>query len=97
VPLIAVDGFSREGPTPGQTITFVLARELTVRGQTLAQAGDVASGQVSQVSAPKAPGEPMSVALERATLHVGSVKSPCAAVKYGSRHSDAVQGVTRIR
>jgi len=49
VPLIAVDGFSAKGPTPGQRITFVLARELTVRGQTLAKAGDVASGQVSQV------------------------------------------------
>jgi len=76
VQLIAVDGFSAEGPAPGQMITFVLAQELTVRGQTLARAGEVASGRISQVSAPKTPGELMSVALERTTLHVGSVNVP---------------------
>jgi Carboxypeptidase regulatory-like domain len=76
VPLIAVDGFSAEGPAPGQIVTFVLAQELTVRGQTLANAGDVASGQVSQVSTASAAGEPMSVALDRVTLHAGSVNVP---------------------
>ena len=76
VPLIAVDGFGAEGPTPGQTITFVLAQELTVRGQTLAKAGDVASGQVAQVSGAKAAGEPVSIALDRVTLRAGSVNVP---------------------
>ncbi|MBV8730150.1 MAG: carboxypeptidase regulatory-like domain-containing protein [Acidobacteriia bacterium] len=76
VPLIAVDGFSAEGPAPGQTLTFVLARELTVRGQTLAKAGDVASGQVSQVNASNTPGEPVSVALDRVMLHSGNVIVP---------------------
>jgi Carboxypeptidase regulatory-like domain len=76
VPLIAVDSFGGEGPTPGQTITFVLSQELSVRGQTLAMPGDVATGQVSKVSAANAPGEPVSVALDPVALHVGSVSVP---------------------
>ncbi len=76
VPLFAVDGFSADGTTTGQTVIFVLAQDVTVRGKTLAKAGDVASGQVAQVSAAKAPGDPMSVALERVTLHAGKVNVP---------------------
>ena len=48
--LIAVDGFGAETATAGQTVTFVLAERLDVRGKVLARTGDVASGQVSQVS-----------------------------------------------
>jgi hypothetical protein len=76
VPLIVVDGFSGQGVTPGQTITFVLADDLTVDGQTLAKPGDVASGQVTQISDGREPGEPMSIALERVTLRAGSVNVP---------------------
>jgi hypothetical protein len=76
VPLIVVDSFSTEGPKAGQGITFVLAQELAVKGQTLAKPGEVALGQVSQVSAAKAPGEPISVALQQVTLTVGIVKVP---------------------
>ena len=76
VPLIAVDGFSPEGATPGQTVTFVLAEDLTLRGKVLAKTGDVASGQVGQVSAVKAPGEARSVALQRVTLRAGNVNVP---------------------
>ena len=74
VPLIAVDGFSAQGATAGRIVTFVLAQDLTVRGKVLAKTGDVASGQVAQVSAAKAPGE--GVALERLTLHTGNVNVP---------------------
>ena len=76
VPLIAVDGFSAQGATAGQTVTFVLAEDLTVRGKVLAKTGDVASGQVAQVSGAKAPGGAMSVALQRLTLHAGNVGVP---------------------
>jgi hypothetical protein len=76
VPLIAVDGFSPAGATAGQTVTFVLAEDLTLRGKVLAKTGDVASGQVGQVSAVKAPGEAGSVVLERVTLRAGNVNVP---------------------
>jgi hypothetical protein len=76
VPLIVVDGFNTEQAAPGQTITFVLAQDLTVRGETLAKTGDVASGQVSQVAEAQAPGEPISVALDQVTLRAGSVNVP---------------------
>ena len=76
VPLIVVDGFSAEGVTPGQPVTLVLAQDLTVGGQILAKNGDVASGQVSQVSAAETPGEPMRVALERVMLRTGGVNVP---------------------
>lgn len=76
VPLIVVDGFSTEGASPGQIITFVLAQDLTVNGETLAKTGDVASGQVSQVGAAKARGEPMNVALDRVMLRAGGVNVP---------------------
>jgi hypothetical protein len=76
VPLIAVDGFSAEGATPGQTVTFVLKEDLTLRGKVLAKTGDVASGQVGQVSEVKAPGEARSVALQRVTLRAGNVSVP---------------------
>ena len=76
VPLIAVDGFGAGGATAGQTVTFVLAEDLTLRGKVLAKTGDVASGQVDQVSAAKVPGEAGSVALQRVTLRAGNVNVP---------------------
>jgi len=76
VPLIAVDGFGADGAPAGQTVTFVLAQDLTLRGRVLAMTGDVASGQVGQVSAPKVPGEPRSVVLQRVTLRAGNVNVP---------------------
>jgi hypothetical protein len=76
VPLIAVDGFSAQGATAGQIITFVLTQDLTVRGRVVAKTGDIASGQVVQVSAAKSPGEAMSVGLERVTLRAGNVNVP---------------------
>ncbi|HTP34755.1 MAG TPA: hypothetical protein VMJ75_21400 [Candidatus Acidoferrales bacterium] len=74
--LIAVDGFRAAKASSGQTVTFVLAEDISVRGKVLAKAGDVASGEVAQVSEAKASGEPMSVALDRVTLHAGSVTVP---------------------
>ena len=76
VPLIAVDGFSAAAASTGQTVTFVLAQDITVSGKVLAKAGDVASGQVAQVSEAKTSGQPMSVGLERVTLHAGGVMVP---------------------
>jgi hypothetical protein len=76
VTLIAVDGFGADGATAGQPVTFVLAQDLTLRGRVLARTGDVASGQVGQVSAPKVPGEARSVGLQRVTLRAGNVNVP---------------------
>jgi len=76
VPLIAVEGFSAETVTGGQAVSLVLAEDLTVRGNVVARTGDVASGKVSQVTAAKAPGEAMSVALQGVTLRVGNVNVP---------------------
>jgi hypothetical protein len=76
VPLIAVDGLSAETATVGQTVTLVLAEDLTVSGNVVARTGDVASGQVSQVTAAEAPGAAMSVALQGVTLRAGNVNVP---------------------
>ena len=76
VPLIVVDGFSGAGAAAGQIVTFVLAQDLTVNGETLAKTGDVASGQVSQVTEAQTPGESMSVALENVTLRAGNTNVP---------------------
>jgi hypothetical protein len=76
VPLIAVDGFMAEGATAGKTVSFVLAKDLTVHGTVLARTGDVASGQVGQVSAGTASAEASRVGLERVTLRAGSVNVP---------------------
>ena len=76
VPLIAVDGFGADGAAVGQTITFVLAQDLTLHGKVLARTGDVASGQVSQVAAATIPGEAGSVALQSVMLRAGNVNVP---------------------
>ena len=76
VPLIAVDGLSAETATVGQTVTLVLAEDLTVSGNVVARTGDVASGQVSQVTAAEAPGAAMSIAFKGVTLRAGNVNVP---------------------
>jgi hypothetical protein len=76
VPLIAVNGFGAGGATLGQTVTFVLAQDLTLHGKVLARTGDIASGQVSQVTAAKDPGKAGTVALQGITLRAGNVNVP---------------------
>jgi len=76
VPLIAVDGLSPETATVGQTVTLVLAEDLTVRGNVVARTGDLASGQVSEVTAAEASGAAVSVALQGVTLRAGNVNVP---------------------
>jgi Carboxypeptidase regulatory-like domain len=72
VELIAVDGIGPHGPTAGQTVTFVLAEDLTQNGKVLARTGDVASGQVTQVTPGTTPEAAGSVALQNVTLHAGA-------------------------
>jgi hypothetical protein len=76
VPLIAVDGFGADGAAAGQTVTFVLAQDVTLRGKVLARTGDLASGQVGQVSTAKIPREARSFALQHVTLRAGRVSVP---------------------
>ena len=76
--LIAVDGFNAEGAAVGQTVTLVLAEDLTILGKVVARAGDVASGQVARV-ADGAPGDARSVALQQIMLRAGSVNVPLRA------------------
>jgi hypothetical protein len=73
VTLIAVDGFGAAGAAAGQTVTFVLARDLTVDGKVLAKTGDVASGLVTQVSPASTPDALGSIALQDVTLRAGGV------------------------
>lgn len=76
VRLIAVEGFSEAGAKAGQTVTFVLANDLTVDGKVVAKTGDVASGQVGQASTSTNPGKPGSVTVERVKLLAGNVNVP---------------------
>ena len=76
VALIAVDGFSPEGATSGETVRFVLAQDLSVDGQVLAKTGDVASGQVGQASPGNTPNDVSSVEIERVKLQAGKVNVP---------------------
>jgi hypothetical protein len=73
--LIAVDGFGTRRATAGQTVTFVLAQDLTQSGKVLAHAGDIASGLVTQVS--PGPGDTSggveNVALQHVMLRAGKV------------------------
>jgi hypothetical protein len=76
--LIAVDGFGTRRATAGQTVTFVLAQDLTQSGMVLAHAGDIASGLVIQVS--PGPGNTSggleNVALQHVMLRAGKVNVP---------------------
>jgi Carboxypeptidase regulatory-like domain len=76
VPLIAVDGLSAGGVTAGQTVTFVLAEDLTQSGKVLAHAGDVASGEVAQGGGATPPGDLRGIALQRVTLRAGAINVP---------------------
>jgi hypothetical protein len=71
VKLIAVDGFGSQGVAGGQTVTFVLAEELTHKGRDLARTGDVASGVVTEVTAGNSPDAAGSVALREMMLRAG--------------------------
>ena len=75
VPLIAVDGLSADGVTAGQTVTFVLAQDLTTRGKILARAGDVASGQVAGDAA-NVPSGARKIELRQVVLRAGNVNIP---------------------
>jgi hypothetical protein len=76
VKLIAVDGFGAQGATTGQTVTFVLAEDLTQNGKVLARTGDVASGLVTEVSAGNTPDVVGSVALHDVTLRASNMSVP---------------------
>jgi hypothetical protein len=76
VSLIAVNGLTAEGATPGQTVSFVLAQDLTVDGKVFAKTGAVASGQVGKVGTAKLAGAATSVGLENVRLRVGSIDVP---------------------
>jgi hypothetical protein len=71
VKLIAVDGFGSQRVVGGQTVTFVLAEEVSQRGRDLARTGDVASGVVTEVTAGETPDAAGSVALQRMMLRAG--------------------------
>jgi hypothetical protein len=76
VALIAVDRLSTDTVSAGATVRFVLAENVTVDGKVVAKAGDVASGQVGQISPGKSPDEASDVGLERVTLRAGRVDVP---------------------
>ena len=76
VKLIAVDGFGSQGVVGGQTVTFVLAEEVTQSGRDLARTGDVASGVVTEVTAGNSPDAAGSVALQRMMLRAGNINVP---------------------
>jgi hypothetical protein len=77
VKLIAVDGFGSQAVVGGQTVTFVLAEELTQSGGDLARTGDVASGVVTEVTAGKSPDAAGSVALQKMLLRAdGNIDVP---------------------
>ncbi len=76
VRLIAVHGFSAEEARDGRAVDFILAAELIVNGRVLARAGDIASGQVGQVSRAQVSGEAISVMLEGVMLRAGNVDVP---------------------
>jgi hypothetical protein len=76
VMLVAVDGFSGQGLTAGQTVTFVLAQDLMQSGKVLARTGDVASGLVAQVNSGNTTGGAGSVALKDVMLRAGNVTVP---------------------
>jgi hypothetical protein len=76
VPLIAVDGWRADGTAVGQTVTFILAEDLSLDGKVLARAGDIASGQVAEDGAGNAPSEARSLALRQVVLRAGNVTVP---------------------
>jgi hypothetical protein len=87
-----VDGFDARQTTAGQTVTFVLAQDLTQNGKALARTGDVASGLITQVGAQGTPDGIGSVALQNVTLRAADainvplrsnqVRGPATSVQY---------------
>ncbi|MBV8831119.1 MAG: carboxypeptidase regulatory-like domain-containing protein [Acidobacteriaceae bacterium] len=76
VALIAVDGLSPAGASSGEKVRFVLAQDLSVDGKLLAKAGDVASGQVGQVTAGNTSNDIGSIALAQVKLQAGKLSVP---------------------
>lgn len=76
VRLIAVDGFRANGAMTGQTVSFVLAEDLVVNGKVLASTGEVASGQVGQVSPGERSDDGSKIGLEQVILRAGPVNVP---------------------
>ncbi len=76
VPLIAVNGLDAAGFKTGEPVSFVLSQDLTVDGKVVAKAGNIASGQVGQVTPGKSPDEATNIGLERVTLRLGPVDVP---------------------
>ena len=68
VPLIVVDGFDVRQTAAGETVTFVLAEDLTQNGKTLARTGDVASGLMTKAGVPGTPDGLSGLALQNVTL-----------------------------
>lgn len=92
VPLIAVDHLTNGAVTTGQTVSFVLAEDLTVDGKVVAKAGDVASGQIGLVSPGKSRDDASSVGLQRVILRAGAVDVPLR-----SRQVRGVVGPTQYK
>src|SRR5262249_17511134 len=76
VRLIAVHGIPAQEPQDGQSVDFILAEELIVNGKVLARAGDIASGQVRQISPAQGSGEAINVMLKEVTLRAGKTEVP---------------------
>jgi hypothetical protein len=76
VRLIALHGLSEVEAQNGRSVAFILAEELIVNGKVLARVGDIASGQVGQVSRAQVAGEAISVMLDGVMLRAGNVDVP---------------------
>jgi hypothetical protein len=88
VPLIAVSSLTAEGAVAGQTVSFVLAQDLSVNGKVLANTGAVASGQVGKIGTANSAGAATSVGLENMRLRVGAIDVPL--------RSSQVRGITGL-
>jgi hypothetical protein len=88
VPLIAVSNLTTEGAVAGQTVSFVLAQDLTVNGKVVARTGAVASGQVGKVGTANSAGAATTVGLEKVRLRVGAIDVPL--------RSNQVRGTTGL-
>ena len=71
VTLIAVDGFDSQAASAGQTVTFVLAEDLTQNGKVLAHTGDVASGLMTQASPAASSDAVGTIVLQNVNLRAG--------------------------
>ena len=90
VRLIAAHGFSAGEAQDGLPVELILAEQLIVNGRVLARAGDIASGQVGQVSRAQVSSEAISVVLNGVTLRAGNANVPL-------RGSQARGGADRLQ